>query len=226
MIILLPPSEGKSDAGGTKTFAPDSPHDVALTAGVLRHLKGLKVEERQKFYGVKDTSKCSAVHRKNLGALESGTRPAVERYSGVVYQHLDYPSLRQKAYARKHVLIVSALFGLVSAGTGLPDYKLSMNPWLARYWREANNARLAGLAGNRPVLNLLSQTYAKALDTSDTISVDFRVQGGKKSAGHFGKAIKGRFVRWLIENKVKGPEGFDGFREDGYRWNGTDFIQR
>jgi hypothetical protein len=226
VFVLLPPSEGKSDAAGTGTFGKAQPDEVADTEGVLRHLKRLKVAERLKFYGIKDADKCGAAHKRNLAALEAGTLPAIQRYTGVVYQHLDYDGLRQKAYARKHLLVVSALFGLIEGGTGIPDYKLSMNPWLARYWKEENTARLAALTRGKPVVNLLSQTYAKAIDTPDALNVDFRVQGGKKSAGHFGKAIKGRFVRWLVENKVKEPADFAGFTDDGYRWNGTDFIQR
>ena len=57
------------------------------------------------------------------------------------------------------------------------------------------------------------------------ISVDFIfLKGGKKMpSGHQGKYIKGRFVRWLIENNILTPSDFINFKEDGYSFDGTNF---
>ena len=52
-----------------------------------------------------------------------------------------------------------------------------------------------------------------------------RLGDGQKAAGHFGKAIKGRFVRWILENKVKKVRDFANFTEDGYRFDGENFVQ-
>ena len=225
MFILLPPSEGKSPLPGKSAFAPTSPALVADTEGVLAHLRGMKPADRARFYGIKDTGKVEEACLRTLHALDSPGIVALERYTGVVYAHIDYASLTHKAAARKHLLIVSALFGLVPGGALIPDYKLSMNPWLARYWKDINANRLQALAKGKPVLNLLSQSYRKAVDYPGLITVDFRVQGGKKAAGHFGKAIKGRFVRWILENGIKDAGDFDGFTEDGYRFDGENFVQ-
>jgi hypothetical protein len=100
-----------------------------------------------------------------------------------------------------------------------------MTPRLVQHWRERNSRRLAALAKGKPVLNLLSQTYARAVDYPALITVDFRVAGGQKAAGHFGKAIKGRFVRWVLENSIKDPADFAVFTLDGYRFDGKNFVQ-
>ncbi len=225
MYFLLPPSEGKAPVVGDLPFSGPSPASVADTEALLKHLRKLKAGERATFYGLRDKEKTDAAHALNLDALIAPGLPALERYTGVVYTYLDYKSLRAKAAARKKLLIVSALFGLIPGGTSIPNYKLSMNPWLVRYWRGRNNERFAALAGKTPVVDLLSQSYRKALDAPGAVSVDFRVQGGKKAAGHFGKAIKGRFVRWAIENNVKSIADFHAFTEDGYRFDGQNFIQ-
>ena len=225
MYILVPPSEGKSLAPGKTSFSDTCPEWRADTEGALRLLRKLKAAERPKWYGVRDTAKAAQCHKQNLACLDTPGLPAIERYTGVVYQHLDYAGLKNPAAARERLLFVSALFGLIPAGTPIPAYKLPINGALARYWKPINSARLQQLAGGRPVLNLLSQSYAKAAGYTPMISPGFKVAGGKKPAGHFGKAIKGRFIRFLLEEEVTQVDGFARFQEDGYQWDGRDFVQ-
>lgn len=225
MYILLPPSEGKSDAPGKLPFAEAHPEWSVNCAPVLARLATLRPAEQRKWYGVSSDEKAASAHARNLAALEAGGLPALERYTGVVYAHIDYCTLRKKAAARKRILVVSALFGLIDGGTAIPDYKLPVNPWCANYWKPLNSERLHAVATGKPVLDLLSQSYRKALAYPALVTVDFRTQGGKKAAGHFGKAIKGRFVRWILENNIRKVTEFVDFREDGYRFDGTNFVQ-
>ena len=225
MYILLPPSEGKSPVPGKNSFRAQFPDFVNDVQVVIDMLAGLSLPEQRALYGLKSEEKAAEAHAQNLGALDAPCLPAISRYTGVVYDHLDYDTLSSKATARKRILIVSALFGLIEGGAPLPAYKLSMTPWLSKYWMPRNSDRLLAVAGGKPVLNLLSQTYARALDYPALVTVDFRVGDGQKAAGHFGKAIKGRFVRWILENKVKKVRDFANFTEDGYRFDGENFVQ-
>jgi len=225
MYILLPPSEGKCEAPGAGAFATLHPDLYRDLQPVLRHLKKLKAADRPRFYGVSGADKARAAHGLNLAVGEAPVLPAVMRYSGVVYDHVGFETLKGGARARQRVAVVSGLFGLVRGTDGLPLYKQPINPWLARYWRPINSARLQAIAGGEPVLDLLSQSYQKALDYPERIVVDFRVGGGKKAAGHFGKAIKGRFVRFLLENDIRDPKDFAAFTEEGYRFDGKNFVQ-
>ncbi len=227
MLLLLPPSEGKAtEAGEQPSFRVARADDAAPVHGVLKQLAQLKPDERLKWYGVRQPEQAATWHEHNLAALDAPTLPAFARYTGVVYQHLDARSLRAKKRLAQRVAIVSALFGLVPADAPLPRYKLPVNTWLARYWRPFNTERLTRLAGRQPVVDLLPQAYAKAIDTSAALRVDFKTEGGRRSAGHFGKAIKGKFVRWVLENDVRDPGAFEGFREEGYTWDGANFVQR
>lgn len=225
MYVLLPPSEGKSGEPGKTNFRAACPELVQDTLPVLEYLAALTPAARRKVYGVSTAEKAAAAHARNLEALDAPGIPAIRRYTGVVYGHIDYPTLRRKSVARKRLLVVSALFGLIDGDTPIPDYKLPINPWLARHWKPISHQRLAARAKGKPVLDLLSQSYNGALEYPLLITVDFRVQGGKKAAGHFGKAIKGRFVRWLLENDIKKVGDFEDFREDGYRFDGANFVQ-
>jgi len=226
LIILLPPSEGKAPDEGTgpsfKEFAPGYARD---TARVLAQLKKVTKADRPKWYGVSTPEKAAAAHRLQQVALSAPGSPAIQRYTGVVYDHIGVPTLRHPELAGRQLLIVSALFGLIPANASIPDYKLPMNAWLARYWREINAARLAIRAPGHTVISLLPGAHAKALDFTPLHSIDFRLAGGVKSAGHFGKAIKGKFVRFLLENGIRDLAGVADFQEDGYRFDGQNFVQ-
>jgi hypothetical protein len=226
MIILLPPSEGKAATGGTGAFEKLHPELAPDVKAILKHLKGLSAADRAKFLGIKDAAKAKAAAALNADVLKAPCLPALERYTGVVYQHLDPASLKRKRAAQTRIHVVSGLFGLIPGGARIPAYKAPINPWLTRYWRDTNAERLAKAAKKKTVLSLLSQSYAKALPLDGALTVDFRVQGGKKAAGHFGKAIKGKFVRFLIENTITDPADFDAFTEDDYRFDGTNFVQK
>lgn len=224
--ILLPPSEGKSaEVGAGPGLGASRPELAAAVMPVLKHLKRVPTAERAKWYGVSTAEKADAAHRLNQGAVDAPGLPAIERYTGVVYTHLAPASLHDPAAAMARLLIVSGMYGLIDAGAPIADYKLPLNPWLTKYWKPINSARLAALAGGRPVLSLLPGAHAKALDYAPLVNVDFKLEGGKKSAGHFGKAIKGKFVRFLLETPVTSIDEIGAFREEGYRFDGRDFVQ-
>lgn len=225
MLILLPPSEGKSPLPGEGVFRELHPEYADDAAPMLRQLRALKSPELGAYYGIKDAATAKIAHAANLHALDAPALPALQRYTGVVYQHIEYRTMKQKAEARNRILVVSAFFGVVRGGDALPLYKLSMTPALAKYWRPINAARLEALSQGRPILSLLPQAHAKAIAYQPLIELDFLLEGGRRSAGHFGKAIKGKFVRFLIEYKVSRPQDFRHFNEDGYRFNGENFVK-
>ena len=67
-------------------------------------------------------------HRQNEDIFHSRCAPAINRYTGVVYQHLDWESLSKEAknYMENNVLIFSGLFGIISPITKIPNYKLEV----------------------------------------------------------------------------------------------------
>ena len=213
-VVLLPPSEGKSaSVGRGKSFAEACPDLAAEVAPVLKHIKRLPAVERVAFYGVSTREKAAAAHALNQVALTSPGIPAIERYTGVVYDFLDRATLHNPAHALAHVLVLSGLYGLIPADAPIADYKLPLNGWLTRHWKSRNAVRLAHFAAGRPILSLLPGAHTKALGVSGVLGIDFKLAGGKKSAGHFGKAIKGKFARYLLEGKVGDLAGVAKFSE-------------
>src|SRR5690606_5399876 len=91
---------------------------------------------------------------RNRALRHSPVMAAMDRYTGVLYEALDAPSLSAtaRAFASHHVVIQSALFGLLGAADPIPVYRLSHDSRvpghpLGRTWREPIAHALANLPG-------------------------------------------------------------------------------
>jgi uncharacterized protein len=220
VLILIPPSEGKTPSGRLDPLT----HLSKESQIIYDRLTAYKGDLAQ-LYGVKGKA-LEAAREANRTVLTSRALPAIERYSGVVYDGIDYPSLPPKGreFFNTHVRIVSALFGLLKADDPIPDYKLKIEKLdAARFWRPIITARLKG----HFILDLLPQAHQKAVSYEQGIAVDFIVLKNNKPvpAGHQGKLIKGKFIRWLCIHQITDPKGFIRFTEDGFRFDGANFIK-
>ena len=213
-MILIPPSEGKRSGGD------GAPIDAkAQTRELLRRFS--KAREHAQILGVRGEALTRALEA-NRTILKAPTMPAIERYTGVFYEALDYQSMseRAQAYCDANVRIVSALFGLISPRDTIPEYKLKiekLESW--KIWKPANSKAVEGSF----VIDVLPKAHARAVHYDEGIRVEFIGAHGK-TLGHLGKHIKGRFVRWLCEHETMNPEDFTGFSEEGFEWNGTAFV--
>jgi cytoplasmic iron level regulating protein YaaA (DUF328/UPF0246 family) len=139
-----------------------------------------------------------------------------------VYKALDYESLENKVYVDKHVKIISSVFGLLDAQTNIPNYKFRITKLRAyKKWKPYISEKLNGVF----VIDLLAGSQQKAVSYEEGVEIDFTRMRNKKvvKAGHAGKTIKGKFVRWLAENNITSVEDMYAFNEDGYEWNGKAF---
>jgi uncharacterized protein len=210
VLILLPPSETKRDGG-----AADSRLDLAALS-----FPSLTAARRSAIAGLRAISKSVATSTKALGLgptqrfeidrnraiATSKTMPAIERYTGVLYDAIGVASLDVVArdYLARHVVIHSALFGLVRADDPIPAYRFSHDTRipgtsLPRIWRDANAAILEAEPGL--VLDLRSESYVHLGPASDrtiflrVVSVDGT--GHRRALNHFNKHGKGELIRAL-----------------------------
>lgn len=218
MIILLPPSEGKETGGIGTWTANDGVFGNALGASrrkvisALRHAPATALKVRG------DT----AIHALRTNALlgRSPALPARERYTGVVYQGLDFPSLgpREKRLANSSIVIVSGLGGLVRFSDPIPDYRAAIDVRLdglgrlSQFWKPHLAGILADLAKRHVIIDVLPQAHRVALTpVGDWRTVDIETREGV--GGHAAKFAKGRFVRWLLSND---PDAITSWRDDGW----------
>ncbi|GAA2722576.1 YaaA family protein [Cellulomonas aerilata] len=218
MLVLLPPSEGKT--------APTAgaPLDLsALSHPTLTDQRRTVLEALAKLSAHPDAARVLGTGPSLAEEVERNTRLAVEPaasassvYSGVLYAAAGLGTLPDDARARaaRGVRVVSALWGLVAPDDRIPAYRLSMavdlpgvGP-LARGWRPGLAAELDPLVGGRLVVDCRSATYAAAWrPPSGSAWVTVRVlreSGGRRTVvSHNAKHTRGVLTRHLL---VRGAE--------------------
>ena len=129
MKYLIPPSEGKSKVISQDVLFSDTNFKFTQQVNqVVRLLSLIEDEGLSAVYGTSE-EKAMIFHRQNQDIFNSNCAPAIERYTGVVYEHIDWISLNEKSkkYMEKYIFIFSGLFGILTPQTPIPDYKLKMN---------------------------------------------------------------------------------------------------
>ncbi len=214
-VLLLPPSEGKATGGDGPGWAAGTMAD----RGLDRHRRVV----------------LSAARAAGVTPRRAPTRPAIERYTGVLYRELDWPSLAAAARARggEQVRTFSGLWGLVAPGDPIPHYKLKASARLgdlgnlAAWWRPRLARPLAELTAGRVVWDLLPIEHARMATwpeggpwaPSQRITVRFVDRGGA-TVSHWNKLLKGALVRWVLTEQPSSAADLAGFDHPlGYRFD-------
>ncbi|MGH3384082.1 MAG: YaaA family protein [Nocardioidaceae bacterium] len=215
MLVLLPPSEGKTAPrrGAPLNLAGmTAPELTAGRAAALDALVELCTADPVKAADVLDIGTTQHDEITRNAALHSApTAVAAKVYTGVLYATLDPATITGPAKRRlnRWVLVQSALFGLVGLGDRIPAYRLSGTVSLpgvgtmASHWRTAMRSALPELAGRGLVIDLRSTTYAtfwRGDHRTVTLRVLQEVGGRRMVVSHFNKATKGRIVRALVSD--------------------------
>jgi len=176
MLILLPPSEGKNQ--------PISKARVNLDKLVFpKELQAIR----------------SRLLTKTLAT--SPAAKAMDVYTGVLYQALDWNTLSPAAKVRgeKSVLIISAIFGALRPSDVIPNYKAKIK---SSDWKAALKPALDGLAADL-IIDCRSSTYAGVWQSpsANTVAVRvFKKEKGKISViTHLSKKYRGELTRVLLK---------------------------
>ena len=224
MLILLPPSEGKTAPAFGEPVDPGALWLPELTAARRRVLTRLTAMcRRTSARGIAAslatlglTAGQQAEVIRNAGLLEAPAAPAAEVYTGVLYEALDAHSLAAPArqWVAERAVVFSGLWGVVRFDDRIPAYRCSVGAalpglgGLGAYWKKVLTPALDRAAGDGPVLDLRSGAYAAmwapgarvAARTAALRVLHERTVGGvphRSVVSHFNKATKGRLVRAL-----------------------------
>lgn len=208
MLILLPPSEGKT--------APSAGPVLDLTALSSPRLTRTREQLLNALVRVSGTKRAEVVlgssdiaHNVTLRSAPAG--PAIEVYTGVLYGELGWESLGDTARERgtAQVAIASALFGVVRPDDLIPAYRMSGSVSLPRLgtvtsrWKPVLPRAIEELAAGDLVLDLRSGTYvAHGPVPAVTIRVLSEHDGKRSIVSHHNKATKGRIVREILSEGV------------------------
>ncbi len=210
MLLLLPPSETKRDGGAEDraldlralSFPELTPQRRAVLAATRRLARNLGTMAAALKLG--PSQHFELLRNRALG--RPPVMPALERYTGVLYDALDVASLPAAAreFAGATVVIHSALFGLLGADDPIPAYRLSHDsrmPGLSLKgtWREPVSRSLAAHDGL--VLDLRSEAYVELGPAPGSWFVRVVAadpSGHRRALNHFNKKGKGEFVRAVV----------------------------
>jgi cytoplasmic iron level regulating protein YaaA (DUF328/UPF0246 family) len=215
VIVLLPPSETKRGGGDGPPLRMDTlsfPTLGPLRETLVGELVGLATDKPSCRRALGISASQDAEIERNLELRSAPTRPAINRYTGVLYEALDIESLKGSAAARARarLAIGSALFGLLRAEDVVPAYRLSAtsklpgHPTLAARWRPVLEPVLADIATRELVVDLRSGSYASLGKLPGAVKVDVLAEhpdGRRSVVSHFNKAHKGRLARALATTR-------------------------
>ncbi|WP_167008090.1 peroxide stress protein YaaA [Mumia sp. ZJ430] len=217
MLVLLPPSEGKSvlRRGRPLDLATLSFPDLTATrqriADVLVELCATDPDKAADVLGLGPTQADAVTRDATLWSQPTARADAV--YDGVLYAALDLDTLDAAARRRasRSLAFASALFGLLRPADRIPAYRLSGHVTLpglgtmASQWRDALGPVVNETLGSGLLIDLRSSTYTALWKPSRDVlarTATVRVlheSGGKRTVvSHFNKATKGRLVRELL----------------------------
>ena len=224
MLILLPPSQGKTapGAGGPVDLgALWLPSLATARRRVLSRLGALcgrtsrrSREATQAILGL-GAGQLGELTR-NAGLLQAPAAPAGQVYTGVLYEALDLPTLSPAARdeVEASVVVFSGLWGAVRLTDAIPAYRCAVGValpglgGLGPYWRSVLTGTVDAAAGDGPVLDLRSGAYASMWAPGGALAArtatlrvlhERRVDGmpQRSVVSHLNKATKGRLVRAL-----------------------------
>lgn len=223
MLIVLPPSEGKAPParrGRPVDLAALSFPELAATrervlAATLATCTRPDAEHR--FFA--GPSVVEEVHR-NARLLELPARPALEVFTGVLFDALDAASLSTAARRRAatRLVVVSGLWGALRPRDRIPPYRLNVCASLVGpdgaelgglepLWRAVLPDVLADALGPRGVLvDLRSSSYlsmGRPTGVADrTVEVRVLREGpsGRSVVSHMAKHARGLVARHLLES--------------------------
>jgi cytoplasmic iron level regulating protein YaaA (DUF328/UPF0246 family) len=209
MLVLLPPSETKADGGTGGRLDLDAlsfPELNPVRERLVAALETLAGDLPASLAALGLTERQGDEVARNAALRVAPTMPALERYTGVLYDALGIGTFtraeRRRAGAR--LAVASALFGVLRADDPIPGYRLS------------GGTSLPGVGGLRPMWH---PALSKTLSTVDDLILDLRsgpyvnlatiphavavrvvsrdAAGRRLTVSHVNKAHKGRLAAAL-----------------------------
>ncbi len=218
MLILLPPSEGK-------TPAPKRRRPVDVSALSFPDLTDARVQVGDALAAVSARSDALEVLgvgasvevdvRANIDLWSAPAAPAGQIYSGVLYDALDLATVSPQARRRATncVLVVSALWGAMRLTDRVPAYRLSMTVDLpgigplARFWRPHLESVLDSSSERTVAVDCRSAPYRAAWpgDPTRTVHISVLSADSRTAVSHMAKHTRGLVARHLCARSGTQP---------------------
>ena len=217
MKILLAPSETKK-SGGQLSFDPSSlffnalsPHRKKLLHSYMNVLQKGDMAVLSKMFGIKKEADILK-HKKEI--IHELTMKAIERYTGVAFDYLNYSELDNKAqkYVDENVILFSNLFGPILASDLIPEYKLKQGEAVGdikteKFYHEHSSHLMESYLKDEEILDLRAGFYDKFYKPTKPYTTLKFIKNGKV-VSHWAKAYRGIVLREIAKAAITSIETF------------------
>lgn len=217
MKILLAPSETKTEGGDGKLDLNSlildqiNPSRDELISKYQSIVDSNDIERLKELFGIK---KESEIEKYIVDLKNSTVKKAIERYSGVAYDYIDYSNLdiKAKEYIDSNLLIFSNLFGVVRADNLIPIYKLKQGSTIGsekieKYYHKTLKEPLDSYLESEDILDIRAGYYDKFYKPSKSYTTLKFLKDGKV-VSHWAKAYRGLALKYASINQVESIDEF------------------
>lgn len=234
-IIISPAKKMNID---TDSLPHESlPHFLPEAKALLEKLKSMDYHELKKLWACSDALAKMNFERLHTMDFENKLTPAILSYEGIQYQYMA-PGVfeyTQYAYIKKHLYIVSGMYGLLRPFDGVAPYRLEMQAKLSGdayknlygFWKDKLAKKLSEESST--IINLASKEYSKSISNDLPKNISFitcfftQLKDGKLiEKGTECKMARGEMVRFMAENNISDPENIKYFDKLNYKFSDKD----
>lgn len=226
MKILIPSAKELNEKGRTVVPKPLPPQ----TKQILQSLGDFSLEDLASFYAISEER--AQVEQERIEALVNGSAksyPALELFDGLMYRSMERKNLsdKEQTYLSEHLLITTALYGVIPAYEGIAphrlDFMMKLKPAgqsLKTIWKESYDQ---AVVEEDQILSLLSSefelVFSKAI-RERMIQIKFMENRGGKLKIHstISKKARGAMVTAMMKQEINQLEDLKKLEVAGFSY--------
>ena len=212
MKIIISPSKTKKinnlpikDSG---SLTEEGPFYLETTNEIIKKIKTFSVEEIEKKFKLKNEKAQKLLEfYKNYENEKSGN--ALASYTGVAYKAIKIETFDKSdfEYLESHLVILSALYGILTPYTNVKEYRLDMtnsifeSKSIYEVWKSSVNEYFEK---EDIILNLASKEYSKLIKSDNLIDFEFwnDTNGKLKQISTNSKKMRGFTLNYIVKNRI------------------------
>lgn len=236
MLIVLSPSKTLdfSPISQTPSTSPDFQAEVKDLVSVLQKKSSTQLGKLMNLSDALASLNASRYATFSQNLEDGQSKQALLAFKGDVYTKMDVETYTKEDlhFAQEHLRILSGLYGLLKPLDLIQPYRLEMGTRLKtkkgaslyEFWGTKISKALNEAGQGKPLVNLASQEYFKAVDKKalklPVVHIHFKEykNGSYQVVGLFAKQARGLMSDYAIKNRITSPEELKGFQREGYEF--------
>lgn len=237
MLILISPAKTLDySTPNFKEFThPDFPSDIKALVSVMKKKSAKEISELMHV-----SENLAVLNEERYKTFQKeftteNSKQALLAFKGDVYTKIEVDSYTSDdfEFAQNHLRILSGLYGLLKPLDLIQPYRLEMGTRLEtkkgknlyEYWDKKIAKAINVAASGRPIVNLASQEYFKAVDLktlkTPVVNIHFKEfkNGTYQVIGLFAKQARGMMTDFAIKNRIENPQDLKSFNQEGYEFS-------